>query len=58
MSDLTDGAGSGIRIACDGQWALVVELESLVATKTEILAELSARGRQVVQVFRTGSTRT
>ncbi|WP_134727422.1 DUF6461 domain-containing protein [Amycolatopsis nivea] len=54
LGDLTNSTNSGIRIAQDGQWAVVVELESLAATKSEILAALS-RGREVVQVFRTGS---
>ncbi|MEV4601806.1 DUF6461 domain-containing protein [Amycolatopsis sp. NPDC049253] len=45
----------GIRVADIGSWALVIELESLVAVRDEILARHSRSRRRVVQVYRTGS---
>ncbi|MET7991892.1 DUF6461 domain-containing protein [Amycolatopsis sp. NPDC005232] len=55
LSVLAGGDRSGIRIGQAGGWAVVVELDSLVATKPAVLNRLSASGRRVVQVSRTGS---
>ncbi|MEV8610959.1 DUF6461 domain-containing protein [Amycolatopsis sp. NPDC051373] len=55
LSVLAGGDRSGIRIAQSGGWAVVVELESLIATKPEVLRSLSTSGRRAVQVSRTGS---
>ncbi|MGW4489420.1 DUF6461 domain-containing protein [Amycolatopsis sp. NPDC004368] len=55
LSVLAGGDRSGIRVAQVGGWAVVVELESLVAAKPDVLAGLSASGKRAVQVARTGS---